>query len=184
MRKQATPLAFARATSSAADSRTCPTLPGAEPSAPVSSLWIESTTPAAACGRGFWPPGAPARAPRARGSGSASSTIVLHAPQPGHCPSQRGAAWPHCWQTKAVRRALSTMRALQVDKGGRTRHDRRVRVLDAELAALEDAGLRRRLRPLASASDAEVVLDGRQVLLLSSNNYLGLANHPALKAAA
>src|SRR5438034_631850 len=138
----------------------------------------------AASGRGFWPPGAPARAPRARGSGSASSTIVLHAPQPGHCPSQRGAAWPHCWQTKAVRRALSTMRALQVDKGGRTRHDRRVRVLDAELAALEDAGLRRRLRPLASASDAEVVLDGRRVLLLSSNNYLGLTTHPAVKAAA
>src|SRR5438132_986381 len=130
----------------------------------------------AASGRGFWPPGAPARAPRARGSGSASSTIVLHAPQPGHCPSQRGAAWPHCWQTKAERRALSTMRALQVDKGGRTRHDRHVRVLDAELAALEDAGLRRRLRPLASASDAEVVLDGRRVLLLSSNNYLGLAS--------
>jgi len=76
------------------------------------------------------------------------------------------------------------MRALQVDKGGRTRHDRRVRVLDAELAALEDAGLRRRLRPLASASDAEVVLDGRRVLLLSSNNYLGLATHPAVKAAA
>src|SRR5439155_901208 len=88
-----------------------------------------------ASGRGFSPPGAPARAARARGSGSASSTIVLHAPQPGHCPSQRGAAWPHCWQTKAERRALSTMRALQVDKGGRTRHDRRVRVLDAELAA-------------------------------------------------
>src|SRR5438046_1846204 len=163
MRKQATPLAFARATSSAADSRTCPTLPGAEPSARVCSVWIESTTTAA---------------------GSASSTIVLHAPQPGHCPSQRGAAWPHCWQTKAERRALSTMRALQVDKGGRTRHDRRVRVLDAELAALEAAGLRRRLRPLASASDAEVVLDGRRVLLLSSNNYLGLATHPAVKAAA
>ena len=59
-----------------------------------------------------------------------------------------------------------------------------MRVLDAELAALEDAGLRRRLRPLASASDAEVLLDGRRVLLLSSNNYLGLATHPAVKAAA
>src|SRR5207237_175546 len=207
MRKQATPLALARATSSAADSRTCPTLPGAEPSAPVCSVWIESTTTAAGCGaptssarpverrsaapavtvasgRGFSPPGAPARAARARGSGSASSTIVLHAPQPGHCPSQRGAAWPHCWQTKAERRALSTMRALQVDKTGRTRHDRRVRVLDAELAALEDAGLRRRLRPLASASDAEALLDRRRVLLLSSHNYLGLATHPAVKAAA
>src|SRR5438132_1569179 len=138
----------------------------------------------AASGRGFWPLAVPARAPRARGSRSTSSTIVLHAPQPGHCPSQRGAAWPHCWQTKADRRVLSTMRALQVDKGGRTRHDPRVRVLAAELAALEDAGLRRRLRPLASASDAEVLLDGRRVLLLSSNNYLGLATHPAVKAAA
>src|SRR5207247_1060386 len=49
MRKQATPLAFARATSSAADSRTCPTLPGAEPRAPVWSVWIESTTTAAGC---------------------------------------------------------------------------------------------------------------------------------------
>jgi len=65
------------------------------------------------------------------------------------------------------------MRALQVDKGGRTRLTAACGVLDAELAALEDAGLRRRLRPLASASDAEVVLDGRRVLLLSSNNYLG-----------
>jgi len=109
---------------------------------------------------------------------------VLHAPQPGHCPSQRGAAWPHCWQTKAERRALSTIITLQVDKIRRARHDRRVRAFEAELAALEDAGLRRRLHPLASACDAEVVLDGRRVLLLSSNNYLGLATHPAVKAAA
>jgi 8-amino-7-oxononanoate synthase len=56
--------------------------------------------------------------------------------------------------------------------------------LTRELAALEDAGLRRRLRPLGSASDAEVLLDGRPVLLLSSNNYLGLATHPALAEAA
>src|SRR5262249_14533219 len=98
--------------------------------------------------------------------------------------SQRGAAWPHCWHTKAERRALSATGDLQVDRGGRARHDRRVRVLDAELAALEDAGLRRRPRPLARASDAEGSPDGRRVLLLSSNNYLGLATHPAVKAAA
>src|SRR5256886_14116647 len=54
----------------------------------------------------------------------------------------------------------------------------------AELAALADAGLRRRLRALGSASDAEIVVEGRRVLLLSSNNYLGLATHPAVKAAA
>jgi len=56
--------------------------------------------------------------------------------------------------------------------------------LEADLAALDDAGLRRRLRALSSASDTEVVLDGRRVLLLSSNNYLGLALHPALRRAA
>src|SRR5581483_5178732 len=75
------------------------------------------------------------------------------------------------------------MRVFGVDNRLCAQHDGPV-LLDAELAALEDAGLRRRLRPLASASDAEVVVDGRPVLLLSSNNYLGLATHPAVVAAA
>ena len=109
---------------------------------------------------------------------------MLQASQPGHWPSQRGAVCPHCWQTKAERRVLSTTESLTVDKPGHGRHDRAVHALEAELAALEDAGLRRRLRALASGSAAEVVVDGRPVLLLSSNNYLGLANHPALRAAA
>src|SRR5205814_721660 len=52
MRKQATPLAFARATSSAADSRTCPTLPGAEPSARVGSVRTQPTPPRAVQVRG------------------------------------------------------------------------------------------------------------------------------------
>jgi 8-amino-7-oxononanoate synthase len=56
--------------------------------------------------------------------------------------------------------------------------------LAAELEALERAGLRRRLRPLASAPDVEVEVDGRRALLFASNNYLGLATHPALRAAA
>ena len=55
---------------------------------------------------------------------------------------------------------------------------------ESELAALDDAGLRRRLAPIGSASAGEVLVDGRRVILLSSNNYLGLANHPALRAAA
>jgi 8-amino-7-oxononanoate synthase len=58
------------------------------------------------------------------------------------------------------------------------------RVLAEELARLDDAALRRRLRPIGSASDAEVEVEGRRLLLLSSNNYLGLATHPALRAAA
>jgi 8-amino-7-oxononanoate synthase len=56
--------------------------------------------------------------------------------------------------------------------------------LDAELTSLEERGLRRRLRALGSASDATVELAGRPVLLFSSNNYLGIATHPALREAA
>jgi hypothetical protein len=49
----------------------------------------------------------PARVVRgaARASGIASSTSVPQLSQAGHWPSQRGAAWPHCWQTYAVRAA-------------------------------------------------------------------------------
>jgi glycine C-acetyltransferase len=56
--------------------------------------------------------------------------------------------------------------------------------LTAELDRLETAGLRRTLRALGSGSAAEVTIDGRPVVLLSSNNYLGLADHPAVVAAA
>lgn len=56
--------------------------------------------------------------------------------------------------------------------------------LAAELARLETAGLRRTLRALESGSAAEVTIDGQPVLLLSSNNYLGLADHPAVVTAA
>ncbi|HKN40822.1 MAG TPA: 8-amino-7-oxononanoate synthase [Acidimicrobiia bacterium] len=53
-----------------------------------------------------------------------------------------------------------------------------------ELARLEATGLRRRVRALESASEPEVVLDGRRVLCLASNNYLGLAAHPEVVDAA
>jgi 8-amino-7-oxononanoate synthase len=54
----------------------------------------------------------------------------------------------------------------------------------AELARREAAGLRRRLRQVDGAQDTWVTVDGRRALLLCSNNYLGLAAHPALRAAA
>ncbi len=52
------------------------------------------------------------------------------------------------------------------------------------LAEIRAAGLLRRLRCVDGDQDSWVTLDGRRVLLLCSNNYLGLANHPALRAAA
>ena len=56
--------------------------------------------------------------------------------------------------------------------------------LDIELAAIEQAGLRRHLRTVMSAPTGTIHLDGRDVVLLGSNNYLGLSMHPEVVAAA
>ena len=55
--------------------------------------------------------------------------------------------------------------------------------IEEELAALARAGLRRHAHQVSSAQGPTIVIDGREVLCLSSNNYLGLANHPSLVAA-
>jgi 8-amino-7-oxononanoate synthase len=54
----------------------------------------------------------------------------------------------------------------------------------AALAEQQAAGLLRELRWVDGRQDAWVECDGKRVLLLCSNNYLGLAAHPALAAAA
>lgn len=53
-----------------------------------------------------------------------------------------------------------------------------------ELDALKEQGLYRRIRAISGSQGAHVTLEGRDVLLLCSNNYLGLADHPFLKEAA
>jgi 8-amino-7-oxononanoate synthase len=53
-----------------------------------------------------------------------------------------------------------------------------------ELQALKKQSLYRRLRRVENAQGPVLVLDGREVINLSSNNYLGLANNAALAAAA
>jgi glycine C-acetyltransferase len=51
--------------------------------------------------------------------------------------------------------------------------------LQAELAGMEKAGTMKSFRHIASPMDTEVEMEERgHVLVLSSNNYLGLANHP------
>ena len=52
------------------------------------------------------------------------------------------------------------------------------------LAELEQLGLSRRLRMVSGPQGATVLLDGKPVLLLCSNNYLGLADHPRVRQAA
>jgi glycine C-acetyltransferase len=56
--------------------------------------------------------------------------------------------------------------------------------LDAEIEELKAKGLYRRLRVVESAQRSRCVIDGREVITLSSNNYLGLNTHPKLRAAA
>jgi glycine C-acetyltransferase/8-amino-7-oxononanoate synthase len=48
------------------------------------------------------------------------------------------------------------------------------------LSELAGQGLLRNLREIESAQGPRVQIDGQDYLLLCSNNYLGLANHPAL----
>ena len=56
--------------------------------------------------------------------------------------------------------------------------------LRERLASLKKAGLYRTLREHHGPQAATTLIDGKEVVQLSSNNYLGLANHPRLKAAA
>ena len=53
--------------------------------------------------------------------------------------------------------------------------------LATELQALHDQGLYRRLRVLDGEQKAHTSIDGRSVVNLSSNNYLGLTTHPRLR---
>ena len=51
--------------------------------------------------------------------------------------------------------------------------------LNEELAAMDKAGTRKAFRHLSTPMDTEVTMENiGKVMVLSSNNYLGLANHP------
>src|ERR1700720_3355865 len=56
--------------------------------------------------------------------------------------------------------------------------------LTQRLDVLRRQGLHRQLRPIDSPQSPRVTIDGKTLLNFSSNDYLGLANDPALKAAA
>jgi len=56
--------------------------------------------------------------------------------------------------------------------------------LGRELGAIRDDGLWRELRQVESAQAARITLGGREWINFSSNDYLGLAGHPALGQAA
>jgi 8-amino-7-oxononanoate synthase len=53
--------------------------------------------------------------------------------------------------------------------------------IEQRLEELERLGLDRRLRMVSGPQGPRVLLDGKPVLLLCSNNYLGLADHPRVR---
>jgi 8-amino-7-oxononanoate synthase len=53
-----------------------------------------------------------------------------------------------------------------------------------ELQAIRDAGLYRRLRRMDSSASRIVTVEGRDLLMCASNNYIGLADDPRLQEAA
>jgi 8-amino-7-oxononanoate synthase len=56
--------------------------------------------------------------------------------------------------------------------------------LRRDLAELEGRGLRRALRPIDRAEGSRVVIDHRTLVNFASNDYLGLATNPRVRAAA
>ncbi len=62
--------------------------------------------------------------------------------------------------------------------------DKLQQFVTGELDALKEKGVFRRPRVLETEQKATVVIDGHEVITLSSNNYLGLTVHPKLREAA
>ncbi len=59
-----------------------------------------------------------------------------------------------------------------------------LRDFEREVQNAEAQHLRRRLCIVESPAETTITIKGRQVIAMASNNYLGLANHPAVKQAA
>ena len=58
-----------------------------------------------------------------------------------------------------------------------------IHAIERQLAALDKKGLTRRRRTAATACAPHQTVDGRAMLAFCSNDYLGLAAHPAIVAA-
>ncbi|MEK7688932.1 MAG: 8-amino-7-oxononanoate synthase, partial [Deltaproteobacteria bacterium] len=59
-----------------------------------------------------------------------------------------------------------------------------INFIDDELKSIKDAGLYRSLSLTQGPQGPKVKINGTDAILLCSNNYLGLANHPKIKEAA
>lgn len=76
------------------------------------------------------------------------------------------------------RRTYEVLRKLTM---GKKLYERVAAFKDAD--AIKAKGIYPYFRPIESAQDTEVVIDGKNVLMFGSNSYLGLTNHPKIKEA-
>ena len=51
----------------------------------------------------------------------------------------------------------------------------------AELNKIKESGLHRKLLPVSSGPAPKIMMNGKEVVLLASNDYLGLSSHPEIK---
>ncbi len=65
-----------------------------------------------------------------------------------------------------------------------TMYDKIQQHLKNEIHAIQEAGLFKRERVITSEQDAEITVNGRDVLNFCANNYLGLSSHPEVTKAA
>ena len=127
----------------------------------------------------------PTPARRARSARSPAIRFLRHGRQQAVAePTRRGggSAMVVCARDLAARRA----RPVRARRTVLRNHTDGRRMLDVEdrLAELEELGIHRRMRMVSGPQGPRVVLDGRPVLLLCSDNHLGLADHPRVREAA
>ena len=125
---------------------------GANPRPDNRSGWLAGETPDVVGGGAR---GRRAGARRASLGSVVTAAIRAQAPRPEHVPTAR---------PPATREVVSMIE------------------IEARLSELKALGLHRRTRLVSGPQGPHVLLDGKPVLLLCSNNYLGLADHPRVRA--
>src|SRR5262245_36493095 len=87
----------------------------------------------------------------------------------GSAPRWARSCWTKCWERDHIMTTAAEFH----------RH------LQAELQGIRDAGLYKAERVIATPQSARIrTADGREVINLCANNYLGLSSHPAVMEAA
>ena len=145
---------------------------GANPRPDNRSGWLEGETPDVVEPRCS----APAAPSRRR------STCACGTPPPSCASRQASGARPAAPRRRAEHAAAARRTATRSGPSGTAAAT--VIEIEARLEELRALGLHRRTRLVSGPQGPRVLLDGKPVLLLCSNNYLGLADHPRVREAA